>query len=190
MLVASHGNFDSASVHVPPSRRCPRGARRAVEVAELRAALREEAEGEGSERGWRALAARHGGLVEPDIVFFGEELPPRFEALARRDFPQCALLIVLGTSLAVQPFAGLVGRVGRHTPRLLVNRDRVGERGTYGGKGLGRPFEFDRPHSNDVLYQGDCDQGVRELAAALGWEHELERLCSQTQRRGAEECRV
>ena len=37
-------------------------------------------------------------------------------------------------------------------------------------------------HSNDVLYQGDCDAGVRELAAALGWQHELERLCSQ--RRG------
>ena len=34
-------------------------------------------------------------------------------------------------------------------------------------------------HSNDVLYQGDCDAGVRELAAALGWQHELERLCSQ-----------
>eukprot|EP00964_Phaeocystis_antarctica_P019580 scaffold10807_cov79-Phaeocystis_antarctica.AAC.5 len=25
----------------------------------------------------------------------------------------------------------------------------------------------------------DCDAGVRELAAALGWQHELERLCSQ-----------
>ena len=52
-------------------------------------------------------------------------------------------------------FAGLVGRVGRHTPRLLVNRERVGERGTAGGRGLGRPFDFERAHahSNDVLYQ-------------------------------------
>ena len=70
--------------------------------------------------------------------------------------------------------------MGRHTPRLLVNRERVGERGTAGGRGLGRPFDFERAHahSNDVLYQGDCDAGVRELAAALGWLHELERLCS------------
>eukprot|EP00964_Phaeocystis_antarctica_P009392 scaffold5085_cov73-Phaeocystis_antarctica.AAC.2 len=77
--------------------------------------------------------------------------------------------------------AGLVGKVGRHTPRLLVNRERVGERGTAGGRGLGRPFDFERAHahSNDVLYQGDCDAGVRELAAALGWQHELERMCSQ-----------
>ena len=99
--------------------------------------------------------------------------------------------------------------MGRHTPRLLVNRERVGERGTAGGRGLGRPFDFERAHahsndvlyqvsspgpnphtlpllypftlshSNDVLYQGDCDAGVRELAASLGWQHELERLCSQ-----------
>ena len=38
----------------------------------MRAAL--QAEGE---EGWRSLAARHGGLVKPDIIFFGEELPPR-----------------------------------------------------------------------------------------------------------------
>ena len=30
-----------------------------------------------------------------------------------------------------------------------------------------------------MLYQGDCDAGVRELAAALGWQYELERLCAQ-----------
>ena len=91
------------------------------------------------------------------------------------------LSIYLPTYPSVYPsIAGLVGRVGRHTPRLLVNRERVGERGTAGGRGLGRPFDFERAHahSNDVLYQGDCDAGVRELAAALGWLHELERLCS------------
>ena len=87
---------------------------------------------------------------------------------------------MLGTSLAVQPFAGLVGKVGPCTPRLLINRERVGERGTAGGRGLGRPFDFERaqPHSNDVLYLGDCDAAVRELATALGWQADLERLCS------------
>ena len=75
LLVAAHGNFDTASVCVPPARRRDSGfgSDRAptVAVAELRGAL--QAEGE---EGWRALAARHGGLVKPDIVFFGEELPP------------------------------------------------------------------------------------------------------------------
>ena len=45
-----------------------------------------------------------GGLVKPDIVFFGEPLPKRFFELAEEDFPQADLLIVMGTSLAVQVF--------------------------------------------------------------------------------------
>jgi hypothetical protein len=49
------------------------------------------------------------GLVKPDIVFFGESLPPRFFELAPLDFSAADLLIVMGTSLAVQPFAGLIG---------------------------------------------------------------------------------
>lgn len=50
-----------------------------------------------------------GGLVKPDIVFFGENLPERFfERL--KDLQQADLLIILGTSLVVQPFASLIGR--------------------------------------------------------------------------------
>jgi NAD-dependent SIR2 family protein deacetylase len=52
-----------------------------------------------------------GGLVKPDIVFFGEGLPERFHELAVDDFPECDCLIVMGTSLMVQPFAGLIDRV-------------------------------------------------------------------------------
>ena len=49
--------------------------------------------------------------MKPDIVFFGEQLPERFFNLAEDDFGACDLLIVMGTSLRVQPFASLVGRV-------------------------------------------------------------------------------
>ncbi len=46
--------------------------------------------------------------VKPDIVFFGESLPDRFHRLVSTDFHRCDLLIIMGTSLTVQPFAGLV----------------------------------------------------------------------------------
>ncbi len=49
-----------------------------------------------------------GGLVKPDIVFFGEPLPQKFHWLSTADMASCDLLIVMGTSLAVQPFAGLL----------------------------------------------------------------------------------
>lgn len=50
------------------------------------------------------------GVVKPDIVFFGEMLPDRFQMLADRDFDQADLLIIMGSSLVVQPFASLVDR--------------------------------------------------------------------------------
>lgn len=70
---------------------------------------------------------KYGGLVKPDIVFFGESLPQRFFERAAADFPVCDLLIVMGTSLVVQPFASLIDEVGDGVPRLLINREKVGE---------------------------------------------------------------
>lgn len=40
------------------------------------------------------------GIIKPDIVFFGEELPHRF-FLHVTDFPTADLLFVVGTSLEV-----------------------------------------------------------------------------------------
>jgi NAD-dependent deacetylase sirtuin 2 len=67
-----------------------------------------------------------GGLVKPDIVFFGEGLPDRFFDKLAVDFPKCDLLLVIGTSLQVQPFASLIARVKEHVPRVLINREAVG----------------------------------------------------------------
>ena len=106
-----------------------------------------------------------GGLVKPDIVFFGEALPPDF--FENRSLPgEADLCIVMGTSLSVQPFASLPGFCSEGVPRLLVNGEQVG--------GLGS-----RP--DDVLLIGDCDTGVRKLAEACGWLDELESMWAKTQ---------
>jgi NAD-dependent SIR2 family protein deacetylase len=61
------------------------------------------------------------GVVKPDVIFFGEDLPGRFKELLESDFSECDLLIVMGTSLQVQPFSSLILRVNQTTPRLLVS---------------------------------------------------------------------
>ena len=61
------------------------------------------------------------GVVKPDIVFFGEDLPEDFRSSFAPDFAGCDLLVVMGTSLQVQPFASLIHRVPQTTPRLLVS---------------------------------------------------------------------
>ncbi|KAF1925860.1 NAD-dependent deacetylase sirtuin-2 [Didymella exigua CBS 183.55] len=108
------------------------------------------------------------GLVKPKIVFFGEQLPAEF--FDNIDLVQNAdLCIVLGTSLSVHPFASLPQQVGEFVPRLLINMEQVGTLGS-------------RP--DDVLILKDCDTGVKELAAALGWNDELEELWAGTKREG------
>ncbi|RIA98697.1 DHS-like NAD/FAD-binding domain-containing protein [Glomus cerebriforme] len=65
------------------------------------------------------------GIVKPCITFFGESLPDNFFRKLK-DFKTCDLLIVIGTSLQVQPFASLIDYVGEKTPRLLINLEEVG----------------------------------------------------------------
>jgi len=43
--------------------------------------------------------------VKPDIVFFGQNLPEEFHRQMQLDKDECDLLIVIGSSLKVQPVA-------------------------------------------------------------------------------------
>lgn len=113
------------------------------------------------------------GVIKPDIVFFGEELPPYFLKYLT-DFPLADLLIVMGTSLEVEPFASLAGAVLPTVPRLLVNRDAVG------------PFLW-RRRSRDVVLLGDLVQGVRTLVRLLGWTADMERVLEELQASGKSE---
>ncbi|KAB1273364.1 NAD-dependent protein deacetylase sirtuin-2 [Camelus dromedarius] len=98
-------------------------------------------------------------VVKPDIVFFGENLPARFFSCMQSDFLKVDLLIIMGTSLQVQPFASLIGKAPLSTPRLLINKEKTGQKAY-----------------RDVAWLGDCDQGCLALADLLGWKKELEDL--------------
>ncbi|NP_001357245.1 NAD-dependent protein deacetylase sirtuin-3, mitochondrial isoform g precursor [Homo sapiens] len=102
------------------------------------------------------------GVVKPDIVFFGEPLPQRF-LLHVVDFPMADLLLILGTSLEVEPFASLTEAVRSSVPRLLINRDLVG------------PLAW-HPRSRDVAQLGDVVHGVESLVELLGWTEEMRDL--------------
>ncbi|XP_044290848.1 NAD-dependent protein deacetylase sirtuin-2 isoform X3 [Varanus komodoensis] len=118
------------------------------------------------------------GVVKPDIVFFGESLPSRFFSLMQSDFRETDLLIIMGTSLQVQPFASLVSRVSQNTPRLLINKEKTGESDpvlSLMGFGCGMNFDSEKAY-RDVAWLGDCEEGCLALAELLGWKKELEEL--------------
>ena len=53
------------------------------------------------------MRCKCGGPIKPNVVFFGEALPPEFfEKMGV--VKDCDLLIVMGTALAVAPFNMLV----------------------------------------------------------------------------------
>jgi NAD-dependent histone deacetylase SIR2 len=94
-------------------------------------------------------------LVHAIIV----QLPPNFFRCIGQ-LHDADLLIVIGTSLTVHPFASLIDMVGGKCPRVLINLDKVG------GIGSGK---------NDMVLLGKCDDIIRDLARELGWEDELEK---------------
>ncbi|OBZ71190.1 NAD-dependent protein deacetylase hst2-1 [Grifola frondosa] len=104
------------------------------------------------------------GLVKPDIVFFGEALPPSFHYSIHK-LQEADLLIVIGTSLKVHPFASLTSLVPMGCPRVLINLDPAGDIGS-------------RP--DDVVLLGKCDDVVRDLCRELGWEQELDKAWAET----------
>lgn len=119
--------------------------------------------------------------VKPDVVLFGEGLPSVFWAKIP-EFWKCDCLIILGTSLVVQPFASLAKRVSKNCPRLLINRDNMDG----GGAGLGGllsyfldpKFDSDK-NKNDIFYQSDCDQACDRLVELLGWKDDFEKLLEE-----------
>ena len=152
LIVAAHGSFDSAT--------CIETGEK-VDSNEVRSSILK------GHKGWSAMNTKYGGLVKPDIVFFGEPLSERFVHKVNEDFPKCDLLIVMGTSLTVQPFASLINRVSSKIPRLLINKEKVGQRSS--------GFRFTKK-SRDIALLNDCDSGVKKLAGKIGWTKDLERL--------------
>ncbi|XP_053478867.1 NAD-dependent protein deacetylase sirtuin-3 [Ictalurus furcatus] len=101
--------------------------------------------------------------VKPNVVFFGEDLPEKYFQ-NETDFPKADLLIIMGTSLKIEPFASLVNTVKSRVLRLLLNRHAVG------------PFERKPLRRGDYVELGDLVDLVRRLAEILDWHAEIQHL--------------
>lgn len=77
-------------------------------------------------------------------------------------------------------------KVPASTPRLLINRERVGEAdASLRAMGYDKGFNFGEGNHRDALFEGDCDAGARQLASLLGWGKELEALVAAAQEKWA-----
>ncbi|CAK7212025.1 NAD-dependent histone deacetylase sir2 [Sporothrix bragantina] len=99
-----------------------------------------------------------GGVMKPDITFFGEPLPDEFSRrLTEHDRDRADLVVVIGTSLKVAPVSEVVPFMLPHVPQIYISRTPVS-------------------HINfDIDLLGDCDVVVSELCRRAGWDlqHEM-----------------
>ncbi|KAG7662725.1 uncharacterized protein J8A68_003784 [[Candida] subhashii] len=96
------------------------------------------------------------GVIKPDITFFGEDLPKRYYSTLSRDVRSCDLVLVVGTSLKVEPVASIIDKIPRRVPRILINKDAIPDK------------DF------DLSLLGYCDEVVSYLAKELGDEWNID----------------
>lgn len=108
--------------------------------------------------------------VKPMTVMYNRPLPPKVIESLNIDFPSSTdscdvdLMIIMGTSLTVFPFAQYVQMIPPTVPRLVLNVDPVGQN-------LG--INFDRTDGRDCFLQATCDLGCAYLAQKLNWVDDI-----------------
>lgn len=144
-LVEAHGSFANAACHLCYTPYPAEEAKQAIMTGNV------------------PICTFCAGAVKPNVVFFGEDLPEKYFQHAE-DFPKADLLMIMGTSLKIEPFASLVNTVKSTVPRLLLNHDPVG------------PFERRPLRRADYMELGDLSDSVRKLAEIMGWHTEIQDL--------------
>lgn len=72
-------------------------------------------------------------------------------------------MIVIGTALAVNPFASIVGKVDEKTPKVLINMTPTQD----------YDFEDKEYYPERIFLQGKCDEVVAKISKDCGWEDEF-----------------
>jgi len=121
-----------------------------------------------------------GGLLRPNIVLFGEALAGGFQEKSSDDLKECDLLIIMGTSLQVQPFASLPKLVKAGCAVLVINREMPSSLKLHRQVRSFKSKLSGTKLRKEVFLQGDCDTSIRWLATELGWSSELEGLFMQS----------
>ncbi|KAI1732639.1 sir2 family domain-containing protein [Ditylenchus destructor] len=92
------------------------------------------------------------GVVKPNIVFFGEDLGDKFHIQMSEDRDKIDLLVVIGSSLKVQPVALIPFNIDPDVPQILINRERLTR------------------YEADIKLLGNCDDIIIALSMAIGGE--------------------
>ena len=128
-LVFAHGNFLEGH--------CPK-CKEDIDIEKIN---------EGINKGEVYYCPKCKGPCKPKIVFYGENLPIRFfECL--QDIKDIDLVIIMGTSLKVFPFAGIPEFVEKNKGVIVFNMEKVGT------------YKYNEMHKDDYFIEGKIDENI------------------------------
>lgn len=135
LLHQKAGSRHVLELHGSPSRHCCLDCGRTLDFGQITALL---------DQGGTPRCAACGGIIKPEIIFFGEPLDSRVLGDADDEAAQADLMLVLGSSLTVYPAAGLPLSTLHNGGKLaIVNADPtpLDNRAVWTYPDLGEAFE-------------------------------------------------
>lgn len=97
------------------------------------------------------------GLLKPDITFFSEGISSKFRPAVNNIKSEVDLLIIVGTSLPVEPVNLLPFDIPAEVPQIWISNERCKREGL----------------AVDIQLIGDCNLVVEELCRQAGWTNGL-----------------
>lgn len=97
------------------------------------------------------------GLLRPDMTFFGEAIADSYAPRLRMDKNKVDLIVIVGTSLKVEPVNEMLLNIPHTVPQIWISKDRCLREGV----------------KVDIELLGECDVVLEEIARRAGWEKAL-----------------
>ena len=90
------------------------------------------------------------GPCKPNVVFYGESLPSRFFEKIKelKENKDIDLIIIMGTSLKVMPFANIPNNINPYAYKVVFNMDKVGD------------FFYEKLTEKAIFIEGKTDSNV------------------------------
>ncbi|KAI1616818.1 NAD-dependent histone deacetylase SIR2 [Exophiala viscosa] len=98
------------------------------------------------------------GLMKPDMTFFGEPISQAYEPRLEDDKTKVDLLVIIGTSLKVEPVNDMPLIIPPKVPQIWISKDRCTRDGV----------------KVDIELLGECDLILEEIARRAGWSTVLQ----------------
>ena len=128
-LIYAHGNFYNGH--------CPK-CHKSIDINKIN---------EGIQKGEICYCPKCNGPCKPNVVFYGENLPLRFFQKIQ-ECHDVDLIIIMGTSLKVQPFANIPEVTNPKAFKIVFNMEKVGN------------YEYDILEDDSIFIKGKTDQNV------------------------------